>query len=228
MKRILSLVVVALVVAAMVLVMAMTALADGKDNNAAQAMCSEATLDGRYLFSFDGYQIKGDEKVPFAQAGYEVYDGNGHVKGVYSGNFGGEIIRNQPISGTYTVKAGCTKLLSHLRDPSGVTDRTQLRQGGPVSPPILQIADVPVQAETILEVPEEVHPLHVSRYVLAGQHDRNRAVLRGPSLEDAGQRDDAARRDEVNIRKVDAERRQYISLDRRAEAAGGQPPRVRA
>ncbi len=108
MKRILSLVAVALVVAAMVLVMAMTALADGKDNNAAGAKCSEATLDGRYLFSFDGYAINGDKKVPFAQAGYEVYDGNGHVKGVYSGNFGGDIIRNQPFSGTYTVKAGCT------------------------------------------------------------------------------------------------------------------------
>jgi hypothetical protein len=108
MKRILSLVVVALVVAAMVLLMAMTALANGKDNNAAGTKCSEATLDGRYLFSFDGYEINGDKKVPFAQAGYEVYDGNGNVKGVYSGNFGGEVIRNQPISGTYTVKANCT------------------------------------------------------------------------------------------------------------------------
>jgi len=81
---------------------------------------------------------------------------------------------------------GCTKLLGHPRNARGVTDRTQLRQGGRVSSPILQVADVPVQAETILEVPEEVHPLHVSRYVLAGQHDRNRAVFRGPSFEDAG------------------------------------------
>ena len=59
MKRILSLVVVALVVGAMVLLMAMTALADGKDNNDSGAKCSEATLDGRYLFSFEGYEIKG-------------------------------------------------------------------------------------------------------------------------------------------------------------------------
>ena len=121
MRRILSLVVVALVVAAMVLVMAMTALADGKDNNDAGAKCSEATLDGRYLFSFDGYEINADKKVPFAQAGYEVYDGNGHVKGVYSGNFGGEIIRNQPISGTYTVKADCTGTVRY-------TDGTQSDQ----------------------------------------------------------------------------------------------------
>jgi hypothetical protein len=133
MKRILSLVVVALVVAAMVLVMAMTALADGKDNNDAGAKCSEATLDGRYLFSFDGYEIKGDKKVPFAQAGYEVYDGNGHVKGVYSGNFGGEIIRNQPISGTYTVKAGCTGTVRY-------TDGTQSDQF--LSPDGTQVAFV--------------------------------------------------------------------------------------
>lgn len=134
MKRILSLVVVALVVATMVLVMAMTALADGKDNNDDDgAKCSEATLDGRYLFSFDGYEIKGDKKVPFAQAGYEVYDGNGHVKGVYSGNFGGEIIRNQPISGTYTVKAGCTGTVRY-------TDGTQSDQF--LSPDGTQVAFV--------------------------------------------------------------------------------------
>src|ERR671916_330492 len=79
MRRILSLVVVALVMAAMVLVVAMPALTDAKDENADGAKCSEATLDGRYLFSYDGFVIKGNDKVPFASAGYEVYDGNGHV-----------------------------------------------------------------------------------------------------------------------------------------------------
>ena len=113
MKRILSLVVVALVVAAMVLVMAMTALADGKDNNDDGANCSEATLDGRYLFSFDGYEIKGDKKVPFAQAGYEVYDGNGHAKTVYSSNVNGQIIRKDAFSGNYTVKADCTGTVTY-------------------------------------------------------------------------------------------------------------------
>src|ERR687895_748757 len=87
MKRILSLVVVALVVAAMVLVMAITALPDG----------------------------------------------NGHVKGVYSGNFGGEIIPNQPISGTYTVKAGCTGTVRY-------TDGTQSDQF--LSPDGTQVAFV--------------------------------------------------------------------------------------
>ena len=107
MRRILLVATVALVMAAMLVVMAMPALADAKDNNAG-AKCSEATLDGKYLFSYDGYELKGNKKIPFAQAGYEVYDGNGHVKGVYSGNFGGEIVRKQPFRGTYTVNADCT------------------------------------------------------------------------------------------------------------------------
>src|SRR3712207_3489476 len=108
MRRILSLVVVALVMAAMVLVVAMPALTDAKDENADGAKCSEATLDGRYLFGYDGFVIKGNDKVPFAIAGYEVYDGNGHVKGVATTNENGKVTRNEPFSGTYTVKADCT------------------------------------------------------------------------------------------------------------------------
>jgi hypothetical protein len=83
-----------------------------KDENAkdgdAGAKCSEATLDGTYLFAYDGFEIKGNEKVPFASAGYEVYDGNGNVKGVASTNVNGKVTRNEPFSGTYTVKADCT------------------------------------------------------------------------------------------------------------------------
>jgi hypothetical protein len=118
MRRILSLVVVALVMAAMVLVVAMPALTDAKDKNAAGAKCSEATLDGRYLFAYDGFVIKGNEKVPFASSGYEVYDGNGHVKGVASTNVNGKITRKEPFSGTYTVKADCTGTVTY-------TDGTQ-------------------------------------------------------------------------------------------------------
>ena len=75
----------------------------------AGAKCSEATLHGRYLFAFDGFKIKGNDKVvPFARAGYEVYNGNGKMKGALSGNVDGEITRNEPFSATYTVKADCT------------------------------------------------------------------------------------------------------------------------
>jgi hypothetical protein len=108
MRRILSLVVVALVMAVMLLVVAMPALTDAKDKNAAGAKCSEATLDGTYLFAYDGFVIKGNDQVPFASSGYEVFDGNGHVKGVASTNVNGKVTRKEPFSGTYTVKADCT------------------------------------------------------------------------------------------------------------------------
>jgi hypothetical protein len=117
MRRLLLVVTVALVMAAM----AIPALADAKDNDAAGAKCSEATLDGRYLFAYDGFVVKGNDQVPFASAGYEVYDGNGHVKGVATTNVNGKVTRNEPFSGTYTVKANCTGTVRY-------TDGTQFDQ----------------------------------------------------------------------------------------------------
>jgi hypothetical protein len=80
---------------------------DNGDENAV-AKCSEATLRGRYLFAYDGVEIGGNNQIPFAVAGSEVRDGKGNIKGVASGNFGGEVFRNEPFSGTYTVNADCT------------------------------------------------------------------------------------------------------------------------
>jgi hypothetical protein len=79
-----------------------------KDEDASRAKCSEATLKGTYLFAQNGVEIKGDEQRPFAIAGFDVFDGNGEVKGVASGNFNGEVFRKDPLTGTYTVKANCT------------------------------------------------------------------------------------------------------------------------
>src|SRR5215208_3054013 len=53
-------------------------------------------------------EIKGDEQRPFALAGYEVFDGQGKVKAVFTLNINGEITRNETLSGTYSVKADCT------------------------------------------------------------------------------------------------------------------------
>ena len=83
-----------------------------KDENASRAKCSEATLKGTYLFAQNGVEIKGDEQRPVAIAGYEVFDGNGKVKGVDSSNFNGEITRFERFSGTYTVKGDCTGTLT--------------------------------------------------------------------------------------------------------------------
>jgi hypothetical protein len=85
-----------------------------KDENAASgAKCSEATLDGTYLFAEDGFFLTDNDQVPFALAGYQVYNGNGKVRGVQSGNFGGDVFRKEPFTGTYTVKADCTATVTY-------------------------------------------------------------------------------------------------------------------
>jgi hypothetical protein len=77
------------------------------------ATCSVATLKGTYLFAYDGLEIKDNDQVPFAFAGYEVYNGNGNVQGVASASVNGEITRNEPFSGTYTVNADCTGTITY-------------------------------------------------------------------------------------------------------------------
>jgi hypothetical protein len=79
-----------------------------KDEDASRAKCSEATLKGMYLFAQNGVEIKGTDQRPFAIAGYDVFDGNGELKGRASANFNGKITRNEPLPGTYSVKANCT------------------------------------------------------------------------------------------------------------------------
>ena len=81
---------------------------NAEDENASRAKCSEATLHGTYLFADDGFVIRDNEKVPFASSGYEVYDGNGHTKGVSTLNVNGKVTSKETFSGTYTVKADCT------------------------------------------------------------------------------------------------------------------------
>ena len=90
-----------------------------KGENTAKAKCSEATLKGTYLFAQNGVEIKGDEQRPFAIAGYDVFDGQGEVKGVDSGNFNGEVFRNDRFTGTYTVKANCTGTVT-FRDGAAI------------------------------------------------------------------------------------------------------------
>jgi hypothetical protein len=90
-----------------------------KDENASRAKCSEGTLKGTYLFAQNGVRIKGDDQRPFAIAGFDVFDGNGEVKGVDSGNFNGEVFRNERFTGTYTVKANCTGTVT-FRDGAAI------------------------------------------------------------------------------------------------------------
>jgi hypothetical protein len=112
MKRYLAALLVVLAVVGVVGVLAVgRGFADEEnadEENAAGAKCSEATLDGMYLFAFDGSTIEGKDQGPFAVAGYDVFDGNGHLKSVDSFNSNGSVGRKVHNSGTYTVKADCT------------------------------------------------------------------------------------------------------------------------
>ena len=85
-----------------------------KDENASRAKCSEATLDGTYLFAQNGVEIKGDEQRPFALAGYEVFDGQGKLKALFTLNINTKkVIGNETISGTYSVEADCTSTATY-------------------------------------------------------------------------------------------------------------------
>jgi hypothetical protein len=107
--------VAALLVVLLVGVVGVLAIGAGyaKNENASRAKCSEATLDGTYLFAEDGVLLTDNDQVPFALAGYQVYNGKGKVKGVQSGNFGGEVFRKESFTGTYTVKADCTATVAY-------------------------------------------------------------------------------------------------------------------
>jgi hypothetical protein len=112
MKRYVATLVVVLGVVGLVGVLAVgSGFADAE--NASRAKCSEATLHGTYLLAYNGVELKGNnDQRPFALAGYDVYDGNGKVKTVFSSNFNGEVSRNETLSGTYSVKADCTGTLT--------------------------------------------------------------------------------------------------------------------
>ena len=102
--------------ACVVLLAGMGVLAVGagfaKDDNTV-AKCSEATLHGTYLYADHGFDITGDDQVPIAEAGYQVFNGNGKVKGVFSSNFNGKITRKESFSATYTVEANCTGTVTY-------------------------------------------------------------------------------------------------------------------
>ena len=76
--------------------------------------CSLATLEGFSVFSAEGLDVTTGEKIEIAQAGYEIYDGKGGVRGLYTISEGGIIFRNVPYTGTYTVNPDCSGTLTTL------------------------------------------------------------------------------------------------------------------
>src|ERR1700682_6323291 len=72
------------------------------------ARCSLATLNGTYIMQAQGIQVGGTAPGPFGYASISTYDGKGGTRATYSGSFNGFILRNQLLTGTYTVNADCT------------------------------------------------------------------------------------------------------------------------
>jgi hypothetical protein len=75
---------------------------------AAATQCSQATLQGTYVFAVDGVQIVGRDRVPFALAGWATFDGRGHLHAIFSLSANGKITRLLRLTGTYTVRPDCT------------------------------------------------------------------------------------------------------------------------
>jgi hypothetical protein len=94
-----------------------------------KATCSVATLRGTYLFALQGISIRGNDRILFAAAGYEVYNGRGNVDLVASLSENGQVVRNLRRSGPYTVNRDCTGTASYA-DPTEHYDLFVAPDGG--------------------------------------------------------------------------------------------------
>jgi hypothetical protein len=67
-------------------------------------------LHGAYIYAQDGFTISGataSQRTPFAQAGREIFKGDGTMSGIATANFNGAVVR-VTYTGTYSVDADCT------------------------------------------------------------------------------------------------------------------------
>jgi hypothetical protein len=95
-----------------------------------ESECSLATLQGVYIYAYNGFAIENGKQSPAAFAGQEVYYGDGTMSGVYSVSLNGTIVQHIPYTGTYTLNEDCRGSLTsteesgtfhydHFVDPSG-------------------------------------------------------------------------------------------------------------
>ncbi len=73
------------------------------------AACTDRNLSGSYLMELTGAVLdpSSSTRSPFAALGKIDMDGAGKLTGKLSSNFGGLTAREEPISGTYSVKPDC-------------------------------------------------------------------------------------------------------------------------
>jgi len=81
--------------------------------------CSLATLNGNYIYGYDGVSVTDEGQTSYAYAGQETYNGDGTMSGIFSGSFGGEITQFGTYDGTYTLEVNCRGTLI-TTDPEGV------------------------------------------------------------------------------------------------------------
>ena len=102
----------------------------GYPHNALADMgCSNATLQGTYLFAYSGLQIVDGQQVPFVFAGQDRLNGDGTLTGVNSFSVNGAISKNVTYTGTYTVNSDCTGALTTVDDGTGETAHFDLFLG---------------------------------------------------------------------------------------------------
>ena len=84
--------------------------------------CSNATLKGTYIYAYDGWQIDADKvRKPFAFSGIEIYNGDGTVRGIFSGSTDGVVSRMVGYTGTSTIHPNCTGEQTFTDDNGDVT-----------------------------------------------------------------------------------------------------------
>jgi len=83
------------------------------------SQCKPSMLKGNYVYAGDGYIVRRSERVPFAQAGHDFFQGDGTFTGSETVSTNGEITRIV-YSGTYTLEPDCSGT-AKLTDNLGVT-----------------------------------------------------------------------------------------------------------
>jgi hypothetical protein len=93
---------------ALLLPLALTGIGSALAAEDDAAKCSEATLHGTYLFAYQGFTVSGNDQVPLAVAGSEMFDGLGNVRSVSTYSINGKITQLDRVHGRYTVNADCS------------------------------------------------------------------------------------------------------------------------
>lgn len=95
--------------------------------------CSLRTLKGTYLYHCTG--VNGQDQDHFAFAGYDHYNGDGTMTGIYSFSDKDNILHHVSYTGTYTVNPDCTGTFT-TKDETGAVVHADLffgRDGEEVS-----------------------------------------------------------------------------------------------